>query len=213
MCGSNNGSTFDAKPRQTYKIKGEEIIERTIRLLIEAGVDKKDIYISSENPVFDNYGVSRIIDKRNTFVHENERLKLKVSGYWVDCFCRLNIPATYIFGDVYFSEEAINKIVNYKTNSITFFGSKEPFDNRYIKNYSEPMAFKVVDQNKFKEKISWVKNNFNSFNRHPIAWELWEVINNQPINKLYFGGDFVSINDYTCDIDSPEDIIKLEAVL
>lgn len=213
MCGSNNGDVFGEYPRQLSKINGEVIVERTIRLLQESGVDKNDVFISSQNPIFDNYGVKRIYDKSNSFVHYNEVLGLKEYGFWVDAFCNLSIPVTYIFGDVYFSPEAIKTIVNYDTKDITFFGTNAPYDKRYIKPYQEPLAFKVINQKKFRDSINWVKNHFNEFNRHPISWELWEVINNQPINKLYFGGDFVAIRDYTCDVDAPKDIEKLENAL
>ena len=47
------------------------------------------------------------------------------------------------------------------------------------------------------------------FDRHPIAWELWQVIKNTELNKIDYS-NYTVINDYTCDIDKPEDAEKLE---
>ena len=54
--------------------------------------------------------------------------------------------------------------------------------------------------------------NANEFNRHPIAWELWQVIKDTELNKIDYT-NYVAINDYTCDIDHKEDIERLESVI
>ena len=38
------------------------------------------------------------------------------------------------------------------------------------------------------------------------------VIKGTPLNKLDYT-NYVRINDYTCDIDVPEDVAKFEAIL
>ena len=40
----------------------------------------------------------------------------------------------------------------------------------------------------------------NNFIRHPIAWELWQIIKQTPINYIDYK-NYTVINDYTCDID------------
>ena len=53
MCGGNYD--YWQTPKQMLEINGETIVERTIRLIKDAGVE--DIAISSNNPVFEQFGV------------------------------------------------------------------------------------------------------------------------------------------------------------
>ena len=70
MCGGE----YDKfkTPKHLSIIKGERIVDRTIRLLRENGI--KDIYISSNNPLFDDCGVPRL-EHNNTFRVENGKAK------------------------------------------------------------------------------------------------------------------------------------------
>ena len=114
MCGGEY-KVFKT-PKHLSVINGERIVDRTIRLLKENGV--KDIYISSNNPIFDSCGVPRL-------EHKNEYINKGTSntGYWLDAFYKTNEPTVYIWGDVYFTEKAIETIVKYKTNNNVFFGT------------------------------------------------------------------------------------------
>jgi len=183
-------------PRQLTKINGEIIIERTIRLLKENGVE--EIEVSSKNPVFDKYN----------------RRDYDSSGLWVNCFPPMDEPCCYIMGDVYFSPEAIKTIVETETDSIEFFASAPPFAPEYPKRWAEPFAFKVVDQKRLREAVEETKRlrEQGCFNRHPIAWELWQVIKGTELNKIDYT-NYTVINDYSCDIDYPEDITKIKGAL
>ena len=46
------------------------------------------------------------------------------------------------------------------------------------------------------------------FARRAIAWELWQVIKGTPLNVIDYT-NYTVINDWTCDIDEPEDIEKM----
>jgi len=195
MCGGTYRE-WD-KPRHLIEYEGEPIVARTIRLLRENGVS--DIFISTDNPVFANFGLP-ILKHENDYdakgYNDNK-------GYWCSGFYPMDEPVCYVFGDVIFSPEAIKTIVEYETDDIMLFGSKPPFAPNYPKKYIEPFAFKVVNQSKFRNSIGLVKqyDQRGVFKRKPIAWELWSVIcgtNPNKINKSY-----VAINDYTCDIDHP----------
>lgn len=43
-------------------------------------------------------------------------------------------------------------------------------------------------------------------------WELWSVITGHDLNSIDYGS-YVAINDYTCDIDYPEDVEKIEKMM
>lgn len=188
-------------PRQLLTINEECILDRTIRLLRSCGV--KDIAISTNNEKFNGYKVN-IIHHSNSFVSGK-------SGYWVDAFPLTDEPVCYIFGDVVFSPQAIYTIVNTEAKGIKFFASAPPFDKRYIKRWAEPFAFKVNDTEHFAQAIQRTKElqDKGMFNRVPIAWELWQVIKGTDINVIDYT-NYDIINDITCDVDGPEDIMALE---
>ena len=94
MCGGTYN--YWETPRQLTKINGEPIVARTIRLLKENGVN--DIAISSNNPIFEQFGVP-------VLRHENNYVATRLGQYntcWVDAFYPTNEPVCYIFGDVVF---------------------------------------------------------------------------------------------------------------
>ena len=194
-------------PRQLIEINGEPIVMRTIRLLRAIGVT--DIAISSNDERFEACGVPVLRHENKFAVHEND-----VEGAWADAFYPTEAPVCYVFGDVVFSPEAIQTIVNTQTDSIQFFASAPPFDPRYFKPWAEPFAFKVADQKVFREAVEFLKKNKDApfFDRSPISWELWQVIRHKPYNEIDHTS-YVVINDYTCDIDNPEDVKQIEEVL
>lgn len=199
------GGTYPSweKPRQLIECEGEPLIVRTIRLLKENGVD--DIAISSDNDVFEQFGVP-------VLKHENDYVSRKYNdcdGIWCNAFYPTDEPTCYLFGDVLFSENAIKTIVEFETDDIMFFGSKEPFAPEYPKPYIEPFCFKVTDTDHLKRAVAEVKRIYKAggFLREPIAWEVWNVIcgtNPNIINPSY-----TAINDFTCDIDQPDEIEKI----
>lgn len=211
MCGGNYTNLIDV-PKQLTKINGERLVDRTIRLLRENGVD--NIVITSNNPIFDTCGVRRVEDKSNTYSKSNNKT------YWVDAFYKFNKPTCYLFGDVYYSDESIKSIVEHKTDDILFFSTAKPFAYDYIKPYVEPLAFKVSNYTKFYDAINKCKKLWDEgkFWRHPIAHDVWCVLKGYPTEYDYFkkqtddifGPGFIGIHDYSCDIDCEKDIKILQ---
>lgn len=195
-------------PRHLLEIKGEKIVARTIRLLRENGVN--DIAISSNLDCFNDLGVP-VLKHGNDYVAREYN---DFDGYWCSGFYPTNDPVCYLFGDVVFSPEAIRTIIEKQTDDIEFFASAPPFDTRYIKEWAEPFALKVVDTNRFKSCIFINKllADMKLFARKPIMWELWQIIKHTPLNIIDYT-NYVAINDWTCDVDDPEDITMIERVI
>ena len=203
MCGGSYDK-WDT-PKHLTELKGEPLVARTIRLLKENGVT--DIAISSNNELFEQFGVP-------VLKHENPyRLPLegRATSPWLDAFYPMEEPVTYIFGDVVFSPDAIKTIVNTDTDSIEFFASAKPLPDIYPKHWAEPFAFKVKDTRRFFKAIEETKqyDEQGLFKRQPVSWELWQVIKGTPLNRVNYT-NYTVINDYTCDIDCPEDIKLFE---
>lgn len=204
MCG---GNYKDFKiPKHLSKIKGEVLVERTIRLLRENGVKK--IYISTNNPVFNYLGDIPKLRHENNFTLENG----KSTGYWLDAFYPTNEEVCYIFGDVYFSDKAIKTIVEYQCQENTLFGNSVA-KNEFHENWGEPFAYKVVKPKEFRDGINKVKELYDQGKiiRHPIVWELYRYLNNLDINIQRITNNYVCIDDYTIDIDYPDRIDELNS--
>ena len=185
-------------PKQLSIVKGERLIDRTIRLLKENGIN--DIYISSNNPIFDSCNVQRL-EHSNDFDEEINK------GYWLDAFYPVDKPVIYLWGDVYFTNEAIKTIVNYKTNKNVLFGTSDAL-NKYNNNWGEPFAYIVNDYKAFFKGINEVKKLYDKgkVKRNSIVWELYRYLHNLDINVQRITTDYVCIDDGTIDIDKPEQI-------
>ena len=201
LSDSSNSQPFII-PRQLSIVKGEILVERTVRLLKENGVE--DILITSHDPRFDDLGATRYEPLFNDYnPKKNEGYYL--SGFPIEL---LNEPITFLFGDVYYSENAIKTIVETETDSVLFFCTYQNQDERYIKEHDEPLAFKVIDYELFKKHIDIVKKlkDEGKTCREPITWELYRSINGQDINVHEMTKNYVAINDESCDVDFIEDV-------
>ena len=191
------------KPRQLTKVFGEPLVGRTIRLLKENGIE--DIAISSTLEGFDGFGVP-------VLKHDNDfDLSRLDECWWLDAFYPMDEPVCYIFGDVYFSPRAIKTIVDYTVEDVMLFASGPwTFGKAYIKEWGEPFAFKVENTGYFHRCIEITKDRHRAgmFVRHPVSWELWQVIRGTQLNIIK--SNYVQINDYTCDIDHPQDARMIE---
>lgn len=207
MCGGDY-YTWE-KPRHLIEVKGEPLVARTIRLLKANGIE--DIAISSNNPVFEQFGVPVLNHKNYYFTlgYNNS------DGTWCNCFYPTDEPTCYLFGDVVYSPAAIKTIVETETDDIMFFGSCYPFAPEYPKPYIEPFGFKVVNTEHLKQAVEEVKRleSMGRFNREPIAWEVWNVICGNADPNVIDYRTYVHINDYTCDIDEPEEVSLIERVV
>ena len=196
-------------PKHLTLINGERLIDRTIRLLKENNI--KDIYISSDNPLFDSCGVPRLVHD-NSYVYENGELK----GYWLDAFYPVeDNEVCYLYGDVYYSENCIKTIINTDTEDVLFFASTIPCRPNYFKMWEEPFAFKVVNQEHFRRAINICKQKRDAgqTNREPISWEVYRTLNGIDINLHKITTNFIAINDESTDIDCMDDKIQLEKIL
>lgn len=223
MCGGKY-KEFET-PKHLLKINDEVIVERTIRLLKENGIT--DIAISTDNPAFDYLDVPKLRHE-NKFEANGDKEKINSKYCWLNAYYPMEEPCCYIHGDVYFSEEAIKTIVNTKVKNTMFFCTFDWSDGEKDKrNYKgrEPFAYKVVNQKLFRNAINdllrMVDEGKFKNGKPPICWQLYRYLNNldlnynakewTEINNIFqTKGDYVVINDYTTDIDHPEDAKVLE---
>ena len=203
MCGGYYENFKEHK--SLSMVNGEKLIERTIRLLKENGIE--EYYISSNDDRFKEYG--KILKHENSYRFENGIVR----GYWVDAYYPTNEPVIYLHGDVYYSEEAIKKILNFNPKVNTMIGNKWALNENHDK-VGEPFGWIIVNQEEFRKAIDKCKKlqDAGKIDRGiAISWELYEVLNGHDVNDFIITRDtYYPINDETIDIDAPEQIEILE---
>lgn len=200
MCGGTYNNFKEHKA--LTKINGEPLIERTIRLLKENGITK-NIFISSNDDRFNKYGY--VIKHKNDYKYENG----KHIGYWLDAYYPTEAPVIYLHGDVYYSEDAIKKIISLDPKVNTMIGNKWALNENHDK-VGEPFGWIIVDQEKFRNAINECKElqDKGKIERgYAISWELYEVLNGYNVNDFIISEDtYLVIDDETDDVDYPEQI-------
>ena len=200
MCGGNYGD-FET-PKQLTIINSETLVDRTIRLLKENGVN--EIYITSNDKRFDKCNAPRL-EHNNTYKAMGDKLE----GYWLDAFYPYFKPTDkvcFLFGDVYYSEAAIRTIVRFKCTKNTLFGTSDA-KNEFHENWGEPFGYKVIDYDTFMKGVAAVKEMQDKglTKRIPIVWELYRYLNGLDVNiQQVLDDTYVCIDDETMDTDTPE---------
>ena len=193
------------KHKALTEINGEVLVERTIRLLKENGI--KEWYISTNNPDFDKYDENgNIIHHKNTFEALEDG---SIKGYWLDAYYIPEGKTIYLHGDVYYTEEAIKKILNYEAKENTFIGNEIARNPDHL-NWGEPFGWIIVNPEKFRKDIEDTKKlqDEGKLERgYAISWELYRVMNGYDPNYMLINdNNYLVINDLTIDVDEPYQI-------
>lgn len=166
-------------PKHLVQINGEPILARTVRLLRENGIN--DIVITSRDERY-NYAT---------------RIPQTIRDCEIDRFeaSIVDDEVCYIYGDVYYTTEAIKTIVSTITTDIMFFGS----------NF-EIFAIKVMNMKYFMTCKQAVKDLYiNKKINRCIGWEIYRYMHNIPFEKHLITDHYTFILDETDDIDYPSD--------
>lgn len=210
MCGGYYEHFDEPYSKALTVVKGESIVARTLRLLQNAGISKEQTYISGFDERLHGFGVT-VLEHYNTYRYEDGEMK----GYWLDAFYPHfpeDAKVTYLYGDVVYTQEAIDTIVNCEREGNILFGTGMA-KNKLHKNWGEPFAYKVDDYKSFMLGIKLVKLMYDNgkVNRHPITWELYRFLNGLDINVQAVRDEtYVVIDDGTMDIDDPSEVEEVQ---
>lgn len=167
-------------PKHLIELNGERLIDRTVRLLKEN--DIQNIIVMASDERYKIEGTKLI--PQSIREYEVDRFDLQF----------LNGEVCYLYGDVYYTEEAIQKIVETPTDDILVFGRNKPSEINK-KEYGELFAFKVKNADKFKQCVSYIRNEVIAGRNRGLGWELYSHI----------GCPFILIDDRSEDFDYPKD--------
>ena len=183
-------------PKHLVEVAGEPLLARTVRLLKERG--EHDIIISSHNEEYTAFAPTTGY-RNNHF--EIDKIFCTQPDWEVT---RTNI---FLLGDVFYTEEAIDKIFSEQTETITFFG-REKGSELTGGRYGELFAVKVLPGGTsiLEYACKLVKWQFvNGIISRCKLWELYRLTRATDLTAHVIKGGFVSIDDWTEDIDSPSD--------
>lgn len=171
-------------PKHLIEINGESLLGRTTRLLKENGIT--DYIITGTDKRYAQYG---------------ELMPQTANDYEIDRFEEFKEPVCYLYGDVYYTDEALKTIINTNVDDIMFFGSN-----------CEIFAIKINDLDLFymhknRVRVLYGKGKIDRC----IGWEIYRSLNNIPFEDDYITDKYIKILDGTNDIDFPEDYNKFKA--
>ena len=170
-------------PKHLIEINGETLLARTTRLLKENGIT--DYVITGHDERYAQYGT--LIPQTNTDCE-------------IERFEEFQEPVCYLYGDVYYTEQAIKTIIDTQTQDILFFGSD-----------CEIFAVKVKNQPHFQELKHDVKCQYEEGRiDRCIGWEIYRKMNDIPLDQHEIKENYIEISDGTDDIDFPDDYEKFK---
>jgi len=156
-------------PKHLVEVDGERLIDRTVRLLKENGIENITIMASDDRYIIDG----------------TKMIPQSIREYEIDRFDFqfLIEPVCFIYGDCYYSEDAMKTIVKEDKGDFTYFGR---FFESNIKPFGELFAIKVNNYEKFKECCDFIKNGLkNGTFTRGIGWETYKYLNNKIVVMIF----------------------------
>ena len=169
-------------PKHLVEVEGEVLLERTVRLINKLDPSSK-VIITSHDKRYEFEGSTRYEPKNN--ILEIDRFTYELIE---DNMC-------FLYGDTYYTEETMEKIINTDTDELLFFGN-----NKSI------VAIKVKDSEVFKENINKVKELFlKNKIKNCKGWQVYQSYQNLEFDKKQIGDRFVVVDEKTIDYNTPEE--------
>jgi hypothetical protein len=185
-------------PKHLVSVDNETLILRTVRLLTENGIN--DIHIVGLDESYKVSGSNLYIPIKNDLNFGADKF-LSSEVLWNN-----NGRTITMFGDVYFTNKAIKKIINDSSGSWKVYG--RPASSAYTqKKHAEIFANSFFDYeiNYLKSCLQYIIDLCEKkIIQRCIAWELYRAMNgakSEQINEHFIFKNFIVIDDYTDDFD------------
>ena len=186
-------------PKHKTEINGEPLINRTVRLLQKN--DVSDIWITSHDSSYSIPGSQRYEPIDNRY---------KIDQFWAcEPIWQNQAQVVFLYGDVYFSEQAIETICDYCVDDYAYFqrtlgseitgkGGKEGFGFKVKNIYKFKMACEYLHRNAEKGIVEMNHNLSAYLEGLPVA--------DFCTHYYGIGPHGVEIDDETDDFDCPGDV-------
>lgn len=180
------------KPKHMAPVHGEPLIQRTVRQLLElvSKLKKADweIIITSHDARYEFQGCKRYEPQNNQY--EIDRFTEELI---TDDMC-------YLYGDTYYTDEALRKIFLCENEETVFFGNKKSI-----------VAIRIQNGECFREHKNRVKKLFLDGKLQECkGWQVYQSYTGQDLReKPKIDADFVLLDDETTDINTKEEYQEL----
>ncbi len=169
------------------KVDNETLLERTARIVKENDPDASVIVTSH----FENLRV------KYAEIYAPKNNKIEIDRFTEEL---IEDNSVFLYGDCFYTEETLKKIIHFSNDSLLFFGS-----DKHI------FAIKVHNAELFKKHISIVKELFlNGKIKSCIGWQVYRSFQGLDLEKNQIANDFILIDDETRDFNNLYDYYEFE---
>lgn len=169
-------------PKHLIRIGGETLLARTVRLLREND-PQGEIVITSHDPRYEVPGAKR---------YEPQNNHLEIDRFTAELIAD---DTCFLYGDTFYSEHIIQKIVHTDAEILLFFGNEKSI-----------VAIKVADGAQFRQHVDRVRELFLAGKIEKcIGWQVYQSFEGLPFGEKKIAADYILIQDGTEDFNSPED--------
>ena len=169
--------------KHDIRIGGETLLERTVRLVHEHD-STAEVIITSHNEAVNIDGAVRYEPKNN--VLEIDRFTAELIG---DDMC-------FLYGDVYYSEEAVKAIV----------GSADKQPLLFVGSKTSICAVLIKDGALFKSLYEKIRSMFlEGAIAECKGWQVYHLYAGLPLESREIGSGYLITDSFTRDFNSPDD--------
>ena len=173
---------FTDRPKHLIQINGETLLARIVRQLGQEDPGK-EIIISASDTRYDVAGAQRYVPQHHQLEIDRFTYELIEDG---TCF---------LYGDTYYTDEAIRAIVGAKGTELLFIGNRRRI-----------FAVKVFDEGVMKGQLDRVKNLFLRGEIQDCkGWQVYQSFQGLPFGQKTITDHYLEIEDETQDFNYPQD--------
>jgi FkbM family methyltransferase len=185
-------------PKHLIQLNGEVLLHRTVRQLRSKGIT--DIWITSHDPRYDVEGAQRFEPSDNHFQVDQF---YACHSLWHPC---TNAPVIFLYGDVYFSDAAIDIITSSAPQEYLYF-QRTWSSSITGKNWKEGFAMSVMDTASFLFALEHLREGLVSGTIVDEHHQLQGYLEGRGSGPFWgIGPHGIEIDDETDDFDFPGDI-------
>lgn len=192
-------------PKHLIEISGEPLLNRTVRLLQNSGI-KDIVVVSKEDPRYKVEGATQYIPVLNYEDNADADKFLSSRELWNE-----NGRTIVLYGDVFFTLEAMNLIVNSPETDWTLFcrpGASRITGHKWGECFAisfYPDSHAEMEKQLHRTAKLWKTGKITRCG----GWELYRAMTGRPDNQIrhphVMTTNYKEIDDFTEDFDSPQD--------
>ena len=178
-------NNYGGHTKHLISIENETLLERTNRLIKEVD-EKANVIISSFREEYDRFGIPR-----HTPVHN----EYEIDRFPAELF---DEPVCFLYGDVYYTPEAISLIMKAQPEKYEFFGNAKCI-----------IAAVFVDYEMLKAELLSYRAEIVA-GRAPDGkgWQFYHRLEGMPLEGKAYANNFTFIEDISQDFNLPEELAE-----